>query len=665
MHSRQHSGIRAALIGSSLLCGAALADYPATLDYRQSMDLILTEQSLNGGGWTHRITWVTASGDGSLVGFWTLADKPGEASRLHMWVVNWDGSGLREITPTLSGLNPRWPRLNYDGSRMFFVAKYHNEIAYVDTASGGYVAAVPAASSLDFRKPYVIDREGTKVYFLDWDESGVDCARYGVSTADVPGAPVRIFSMAQLPYDDYCNRNRIGFLGASDGGRAIISWKDQDYCTHCTALFCGYPDPVNVLGEQVDDVFSLQDLPHRQISRDGGRCLYLRADREDDVFVWTLELVDLDARASMIVTEGPISRPAISPDGTLVRFNSAVAAYATVADVADGNVSSLRDTISYYTPLLNPFTLTDICENNQRWFGASDQDFGKKQKLYRIDREPNASQGHYGDGPRISGVTWSRPALLKDDAMRITCCVSASDPEGLSNIDWVQVVSQIDYGRENVEWDTRGRDPLSTGGDSSGGFLLDDGDAGDASGDATAGDGIFTNDRFYTRSACDFWDHYASAGLPIEVPVRVIVKDKDDNYSFVDTFLTVTDDPADAEPGGNGNDNENENENGNENANENVNDNGASNANENVGDGDDNANGDNNANVNGEDHANANVNGEDADNANGRNNGNANGDDPGQSAPTIPGLCPSAGGAMLVLAIAGLAWSRRRSSLMP
>ena len=63
-----------------------------------------------------------------------------------------------------------------------------------------------------------------------------------------------------------------------------------------------------------------------------------------------------------------------------------------------------------------------------------------------------------------------------------------------------------------------------------------------------AGDGVFTFDRLYTRAYSDFWAQYADRGFPLEVPIRVIVKDKSDNYTFADAQLLVTDDPADIPP---------------------------------------------------------------------------------------------------------------------
>ena len=63
--------------------------------------------------------------------------------------------------------------------------------------------------------------------------------------------------------------------------------------------------------------------------------------------------------------------------------------------------------------------------------------------------------------------------------------------------------------------------------------MYDDGENG---GDATAGDGVYTNNRLEPRTDSDFFERYA---LPSEVGLRVMVKDVDGNYTFADTVLPL------------------------------------------------------------------------------------------------------------------------------
>ena len=100
-------------------------------------------------------------------------------------------------------------------------------------------------------------------------------------------------------------------------------------------------------------------------------------------------------------------------------------------------------------------------------FKAANEEYLKAHKHFR--------KGEYGDCPRIEEVAWNRPALLHDEEMKITAYVTVSDPQGLSDIESVRLDSLIDYGREEIEWDTKGRNPLSAGADSAGSVLSDEG----------------------------------------------------------------------------------------------------------------------------------------------------------------------------------------------
>ena len=185
--SRQRRG-RVAFVALIALSGlgvssASAQGYPVSFEYTQTVDLILNETDLNSGGWYHEIDWIDASGDGETVVFWTVAEKTDEPSQRHMFVVNWDGTGLREITPAGSDeamTYPRFPRLNYDGSRMFFNANNYNDMFYISTATGALVHVCDTPGGTDFRKPFQINRDGTGMYF-HWDNPvDSDCDTVGV-----------------------------------------------------------------------------------------------------------------------------------------------------------------------------------------------------------------------------------------------------------------------------------------------------------------------------------------------------------------------------------------------------------------------------------------------------------------------------------------------------
>jgi hypothetical protein len=641
------------------------ADHMTDIGYREVIERIVDEQDLNRDGWSHGIDWITESGDGLKVCFWTLASKTGQPNQRHFWICNADGSGLRDITPAWStDESPRWPRLNHDGSRMFYVAFTHNVLRYIDTNTGQKVDAVPEANDLNYRKPYEINRTGTRAFFIDWDSSAQDCARYGVAYADIPGNPSFIYTMANLPFDDYCNKNRIALLGTSDTGRAAISWSTKDYGVDSSSMFIGGPEaPRRVPNEKIQYVYSLQDVPHRQMSRDGHRMLYHSGVKlPDGTTDNRFELIEPDTdQRHMLVEYGTnlskVDRSCLSPCGNYVRFNDPRGAYATrmVLD-ANVNVVAIQDTLSYHhTPLVSPHTLSDMCDGGHRWFGYSSQDWGAKQKVYRFDLNYHQTGGSSGQCPIIQRVGWSRPMLLKDDSMKVAVYVTVSDPQGLGDIEWVRVLSLIDYGRETAVWDTKGRDPLSSGGDMGWALLTDDGPDGNQ-GDEVAGDGVYTFHGFWTRSYSDFWEHYASEGFPLQVPIRVFVKDKGDNYAIADTLLSVTNDPAQAEPGNDTDDGDTDDDGTSDDTDGDTDDDGTD------GDGDDDGtNGDDD-----DDGSNGEPDGDDDGTADqGTGGDDTDGDGTASPGGAIGGLCPTSALVALLLIFTGLCWrqagARRRS----
>ncbi len=504
------------------------------INYNETISLILDETDLNQGGWNHHIDWITCSQNGNKVAFWTMAHKVGAASVRHMYVMDADGSHLKEITPAAS-INPRWPRLNRDGTRMFFASDYHNNISYIDTSTGTFHQNVVRSVSMDFRHPFEINAAGTKVTFMHDDITDRDCDTFGIYTASVPGTPTRVLGLHELPASDYCNANRLAFLGAADDGTPLVRWKNHDFCGNCTALFEG---SARVPGEWIEYVYGLQDLPNRIITRDGRWALYHRGVVSGGGTSFSLQLVDLSSGTMTRLFDGDVERPSISPTGNLVRFNAPLAGRATIIPLANGVPGQARDTLSYHTTLIDAWNMTDIAMNGTRWFAQTSQDFGARQKIYRVDLNPDRTGAAAGQGPVIHNVSFNANMLLKDDTMRITAAVFVTDPQ--NDLDWVRLDGMVEYGRENVEWDTIGRAPLSAGGDSSGAPLTDDGPGGD-NGDEIAGDQVYTCDDFHTRSNCDFWSHYASRGLPIKIPLRIVAKDRAGNYTIAETELGVTD----------------------------------------------------------------------------------------------------------------------------
>jgi hypothetical protein len=268
--------------------------------------------------------------------------------------------------------------------------------------------------------------------------------------------------------------------------------------------------------------------------------------------------------------------------------------------------------------------------------------------VYRYEINHDQTGGGPGDCPNVVRIGFSHNALLNDETMKITAHVTVADPQGLGDIDWVRMTSLIDYGRETAPWDEKGRAPLSSGGDPGDAQLSDTGPAGEL-GDEVAGDGVYTFDGFKTRSYSSFWAHYASAGFPIKVPMRVIVKDKSDNYAIVDTQLTVTNNAADIAGPDDPNDGGDPNDAGDPNDGGDPND---------TGDTNDNGTGDTNGDPTASDDGNDNANGDSTSDGT-SSDPNDNGLGGGPSAAT-GGLCPTTSAVLLSLSVVTLLRKRRR-----
>jgi len=511
--------------------------YPAEIGYTQTLTHILSRSDLNLTGSQVAVTSIACSADGSKVAL--LVSTCGALSEdfdcWHVYFMNGDGSGRVELTSGLpdglGGLS--FVQLNYDGSRLFLVSPLFGSVHsyYVcNTATGAWQVAVADVNGVGGRsRAFSLDRDGTRLYFAHDDLVNGECSTLGLYTASIGGTPTKILGLDQLP--DSCNPNKMRFLGGGDNGVLIFTWFG-DSCSKCTSMYVA-SGPAKRPNEATDYVWDLQNLPNRLITANGASALYYTITYPAGGGTeYNFSLVDLDTGAQTTIAERAISMPTLSRNGEYVRFE-AVGNRSTLYEIATGDMA---DTLSYFTPVpaADGVLITDITDDDQRWF----VDLWDQQDLiYRVDIEPDA--GDYGAVPRVLGVVFGAPAILNDDTTPMTVYVTVSDPQGLDNIEYVRVISLGEYGREGAEWYTFFRTPLGFGGDSSSGDATDDG----TNGDVTAGDGTYTLDFMRARSASQFYEHYTD--MPIDAPIRILVKDKDGNYALADTLLRVTNDPND------------------------------------------------------------------------------------------------------------------------
>ncbi len=520
---------------------AALADsVPAEIGYTQTLTRLLSLNNIHPAAYGVGVGSIACSADGTKVALLVttctvLSEDP---DCWHVYVMNADGSGRVELTSGLpAGLGGlSFVQLNYDGSRLFLVSPLFGTVHsyYVcNTATGAWQVAVANVNLVGGRsRPFSLNRDGTRLYFAHDDLINGECSTLGLYYADVGGTPIKVLGLDELP--GTCNANRMRFLGGSDGGRLIFTWSSADSCSKCVSMYlAGDGAPVRRPDEATDFVWDPQNLPNRLIAADGAHALYYTITYPaGGGTVYNFSLVDLATGAETPLFDRQISMPTLSRDGQYVRFD-AQWYRSSLVDVATGTVT---DTLSYFTPVVaaDGLLITDITDDDQRWF----VDLWDQQDLiYRIDVRPHAAD--YGDVPRITSIGLGTPAILNDDTTPMTVYVTVSDPQGLDNIEYVRVISLGEYGREGAEWYTFFRTPLGFGGDSSSGDATDDG----TYGDVTAGDGTYTLDFMRTRAGSQFYEHYTD--MPVDAPIRILVKDKDGNYALADTLLRVTNDPND------------------------------------------------------------------------------------------------------------------------
>ncbi|MBU0640163.1 MAG: choice-of-anchor D domain-containing protein [Planctomycetes bacterium] len=541
-------GLFGALLGvvACVVPAATAVDHIATIEHSQTITRILQQSDLSFADEETVVSlgWLACSADGQKVALivstcGVLSDDP---ACWHLYVMNADGTGLVDLTSKLpdSGLGGlRYAQMNYNGSKLFFVSPLFgtNHSYYVcDVATGGTCnVAVANVINSDFRKPYTLNDAGTRLWFKHDDQTDGECDTVGLYRADVGGAPVQVMGLDDLP--GTCNVNNLKFLGASDAGRVLMQWQPDNSCSHCQSMYiAGDTAPTKRPNEDITYVWENQDLPHRVISADGSAALYCRNRITGTGTFYDLQLVNLNTGAASTVVDRNTSVQTLSRDGAFCRFNATGNSY-SLLEIA---TSAVHDTLVSLTNLAVPSgtsLITDITDDNQRWFTANGEQYAK---VHRIDMNPG--EDGYAQAPQVTQIAFGSPVILNDDVMRVLTKVTVSDAQGLADIDAVYVMSLGDYGREVAEWYGFFRTPLGFGGDSSAGTAVDDG----TDGDFAAGDGVFTCNTMRTRSSSEFYAHYTD--MPIEVPIRVIVKDKSDNYTMVDTRLAVTNDDTNLVP---------------------------------------------------------------------------------------------------------------------
>lgn len=527
--------------------------YQPAVEFQETFNNIIAMDQVS--DWSpesnRKIYELAMSGDGSRVAFKVALTYCQSTDPVcwKLYVVNADGTNLVDITPDVSPIT--YLRMNQNGSRVFFrspVIGNYTDIYYCDVAGKSCNIAVQEGLwRFDFRVPYSIDSTGDNLYFKHddgWDEVS-KTYHQGLYTARTGGSKSRVMDISELPCDSECgNMNLLRFLGASGSGSDLLFVYNHDYLGGNATSLWGYSNgrPVQ-LDESHTYVWDTQNIFGHMLSSDGSTALYTYQDKGTNGA--TLNLVDMETLdiIPLAYTDDYFGTPmksmaALSQDGRYARYRGQ--GYLTRVDRNDG---SRRDLLSYSTRMrlsLWENQISNFSADNQRYF-ILNQDETSGSKLTRADINTSAT----ANAPAISNINFSASALLHADDSTIAISVNVSDPQGLGDIESVRIATLVE-GLEEPDFDMD-REPLAfPSGDPGGTLLYDDG----THGDATAGDGIFSFDAIATRKGGYDGSNtfYQQFTLPHNVGVRIVAKDKSQNYSIVDVPLTITDNAQDIVP---------------------------------------------------------------------------------------------------------------------
>jgi hypothetical protein len=540
---------------------ALAAWYSTAIEHKQANTVILDREDLK--GWPadapnsddRQFTGVTVSGGGTKVLFSACAYYTASGTECRPFVVDSNGTGLQDGSAVFPAdlVSRSWGwgnlRINDAGSRFFVkVQRYEylviNEmqVNYFDIPAGTVGRAQTDGFYPDGAWWFNINATGSRFYEGEYDNGPSE----GFWYTNFGGSKTLIFDVASLPCDPasiLCDSlNLSAFLGSSaQNDRTFFSW---------THKFLGNAHADNRAAMWVSDLsgnkHQLTSDEHywvwegdwRGVSNGAGtKALYGRVHTSGDPY--QLFVVDVATGTEQLVTWSPsvsnypVTFMTRSGRYVFARGESGDAGfhYHTLIDLSKGGE---RDTWSYYLP---PSWEVSNITNDDRYYYVTAPPPGSSygQLLYRVDTAAT-TVADFTQAPNLTAIECTAPALIHADGVTVAFTAQVTDAQGLSNIDWVNLSVLVD-GREEPPW-PMGREPLAfPTGDPGATLMYDDG----THGDAVAGDGIFTFDAVATRKGDyeGFNTWYSHFSLPHDVGIRIIAKDKDENFTIADTRLTI------------------------------------------------------------------------------------------------------------------------------
>ena len=535
------------LLAPLLILAGALAahggSYPATIKYRQTMTKIVDETQLQGwpsGGYEtagRHIEEIVASPENNILAFTVKMDSYSD-KRLY---VMGNGGQLIDCTAYLNaaGVNPNnvyGLKMSLDGLRIFFFGTYGTDIYYLIP---WFIWEVhPAFKGLafgDFRVPYTVNYDGTKLFFkhVAGSPGFTIPGLYYANVGDATYTAHLMMAMSKLPGEQ--NTNLLRYLGSSQcGGSLLCTWFSS--ISNSTAMWqvptpLNPPnpsgDPVKLPDEDHTGVWEEASLPNKIVASQLGTpegyasALYACRDSGQNEKLYYLQLVPeptYQNRRLLSADGGGFSFPALYDNGNFVRIARFSGPFrkATRVNLLTGEQ---RDTHSYWFGESNaPYYLTDLAGSSgslARFYYMATKPVDQTARIHQVDM---AAPGGYGWAPNISSINFSKSAWAYEDTTPLTVTAQITDPKGPTNLQYVFMQVLVD-GLEMPAWLTNGYKPCSEA------QMFDSG-----------GNGIFTCTSNLIKYS-SFYTHYT---LPHEVGIRIIAKNKDSHYMIADTTITLT-----------------------------------------------------------------------------------------------------------------------------
>jgi hypothetical protein len=494
------------------------------------LSCILNENSTaEWNGRSATINDIVVSIDGSIIAFTVELATPWEKRLYLMHPILGE---LTDITASLPGpvnnaFKVRSLQFNHDGSRLFFVWNWLQDIYYYE--GGACQLVVEGITSADTSKPFAIDGEGTKVIFRDarWNEAQQKTIR-GLFAVEIGGDPQPILDVDDLPCEDdppiSLWYTRLAFLDCAPNGSTIFfRWVIGESAYDKQSLFRlqdgGMPEMY--LPEEYTQISS--GLKNRIVSDTGEHILCAYRDSGEP---W--ELVRLSSGQKTLLAKtahlNGFAYASLLSDGSGARFFARQGFRHTVW--LPGNEK--RDTFSALIPGHDPFS---------DGFIATDliKDFTDDFVYFAVTRPGKVDMIHrvkIGDPASDIVIDYDRLPFYTDELEPLTVVAKMDQDLGSVGIEWVGLLSLVE-GREYKDWSLENPDWTNVAPISYDWKLYDDG----THGDTTANDGNFTNNTVHLQLDSGF---YNANTFPCYPGIRVVKKDTTNYYRITDTYFEVT-----------------------------------------------------------------------------------------------------------------------------